>query len=248
MFDEFLVAHVGLATPFTDGRLPRLRRRQAPLRRRPLVPRLARHHAARGRPGRPARRRLGRPRSATARTTCSNELLRARGHRAVPRLGAAARRPRGARHPRRRRVVVAQRPEVLAGVRPGAALRRRRRRRRRRRARASPASRRPTCSSPPPSGSASPPADAVVVEDAVSGVAAGRAGGFGLVVGVDRGAGHEALAGQRRRPRRRRPRRARADGAAAVRTQAPDHLAAAPLPDRPVAARRAGVRRRATSA
>lgn len=30
---------------------------------------------------------------------------------------------------------------------------------------------------------------AVVVEDAVSGVAAGRAGGFGLVVGVDRGAG-----------------------------------------------------------
>jgi len=35
--------------------------------------------------------------------------------------------------------------------------------------------------------------DAAVVEDAVSGVAAGRAGAFGLVVGVDRGAGHEAL-------------------------------------------------------
>ncbi|GMA41620.1 hypothetical protein GCM10025883_36650 [Mobilicoccus caccae] len=34
---------------------------------------------------------------------------------------------------------------------------------------------------------------AVVLEDAVSGVAAGRAGGFGLVVGVDRGAGAEAL-------------------------------------------------------
>jgi beta-phosphoglucomutase family hydrolase len=34
---------------------------------------------------------------------------------------------------------------------------------------------------------------AVVVEDAVSGVAAGRAGGFGLVVGVDRGAGPAAL-------------------------------------------------------
>ncbi len=34
---------------------------------------------------------------------------------------------------------------------------------------------------------------AVVIEDAISGVAAGRAGGFGLVVGVDRGAGHEAL-------------------------------------------------------
>jgi beta-phosphoglucomutase family hydrolase len=38
------------------------------------------------------------------------------------------------------------------------------------------------------------PADrAVVAEDAISGVAAGRAGGFGLVVGVDRGAGHAAL-------------------------------------------------------
>jgi beta-phosphoglucomutase family hydrolase len=39
-----------------------------------------------------------------------------------------------------------------------------------------------------------PPEKAVVVEDALSGVAAGRAGGFGLVVGVDRGAGRAALA------------------------------------------------------
>ncbi|MBO1902379.1 HAD-IA family hydrolase [Leucobacter weissii] len=38
------------------------------------------------------------------------------------------------------------------------------------------------------------PGASVVFEDAVSGVAAGRAGGFGLVVGVDRGAGAEALA------------------------------------------------------
>lgn len=37
------------------------------------------------------------------------------------------------------------------------------------------------------------PDRAVVFEDAVSGVAAGRAGHFGLVVGVDRGAGAEAL-------------------------------------------------------
>ncbi len=37
------------------------------------------------------------------------------------------------------------------------------------------------------------PESAVVVEDAVSGVAAGRAGGFGLVIGVDRGAGRDAL-------------------------------------------------------
>jgi beta-phosphoglucomutase family hydrolase len=36
--------------------------------------------------------------------------------------------------------------------------------------------------------------DAVVLEDAISGVMAGRAGGFGLVVGVDRGGAAEALA------------------------------------------------------
>jgi HAD superfamily hydrolase (TIGR01509 family) len=36
-------------------------------------------------------------------------------------------------------------------------------------------------------------ATSVVLEDAVSGVRAGRAGSFGLVIGVDRGAGHEAL-------------------------------------------------------
>jgi len=37
------------------------------------------------------------------------------------------------------------------------------------------------------------PADAAVYEDAVSGVAAGAAGSFGAVVGVDRGAGRDAL-------------------------------------------------------
>ncbi|GGC78838.1 haloacid dehalogenase [Tersicoccus solisilvae] len=37
------------------------------------------------------------------------------------------------------------------------------------------------------------PARAVVVEDATSGVAAGRAGRFGLVLGVDRGAGADTL-------------------------------------------------------
>ncbi|ALA66586.1 HAD family hydrolase [Corynebacterium lactis] len=37
------------------------------------------------------------------------------------------------------------------------------------------------------------PRDAVVVEDAISGVQAGAAGAFGLVIGVDRGAGREAL-------------------------------------------------------
>ena len=37
------------------------------------------------------------------------------------------------------------------------------------------------------------PQRTAVVEDAISGVAAGHAGGFALVVGVDRGAGHDAL-------------------------------------------------------
>lgn len=37
------------------------------------------------------------------------------------------------------------------------------------------------------------PRQAAVVEDATSGVAAGRAGGFGLVIGIDRGAGRQAL-------------------------------------------------------
>jgi alpha,alpha-trehalase len=38
------------------------------------------------------------------------------------------------------------------------------------------------------------PDRAAVIEDAVAGCAAGRAGGFKLVIGVDRGAGHAALA------------------------------------------------------
>ena len=40
-----------------------------------------------------------------------------------------------------------------------------------------------------------PPERAVVVEDAISGVRAGRAGGFGLVVGVARGEDPEILRG-----------------------------------------------------
>ncbi|HEU4450664.1 MAG TPA: beta-phosphoglucomutase family hydrolase [Gaiellaceae bacterium] len=38
------------------------------------------------------------------------------------------------------------------------------------------------------------PANAAVVEDAIAGVEAGRRGGFGLVVGVDRASQHDALA------------------------------------------------------
>ncbi|MBB4286520.1 HAD family hydrolase [Roseospira goensis] len=37
------------------------------------------------------------------------------------------------------------------------------------------------------------PAESIMVEDAIVGVQAGRAGGFGLVIGVDRGLGEDAL-------------------------------------------------------
>jgi beta-phosphoglucomutase-like phosphatase (HAD superfamily) len=38
-----------------------------------------------------------------------------------------------------------------------------------------------------------PPSRAVVIEDAIAGVQAGCAGGFGLVIGVDSGGSAEAL-------------------------------------------------------
>ncbi len=72
---------------------------------------------------------------------------------------------------------------------------------------ACPASRRPMPTSSAPSSSASNPHRSVVVEDAVSGVAAGAAGAFAVVIGVDRGAGPDALLRPRRDVRRRRPRR-----------------------------------------
>ncbi len=72
-------------------------------------------------------------------------------------------------------------------------LRGRRRRPGRGAARASRASRHrpPTCTPPRLLGVEAH--RSVVLEDALSGVASGRAGDFGLVVGVDRGAGRDAL-------------------------------------------------------
>ena len=118
------------APPFTDARLPRLRRRQAALRRRALVPRLPRHRAARRRPGRlrPATSTVAR--SATARTSCSRG---ARGATGSPRTPARSRfldelaRARDGRSPSCRRRATPAR----CSTRPGcAALRGRRRRRR----------------------------------------------------------------------------------------------------------------------
>ena len=76
--------------------------------------------------------------------------------------------------------------EVLASAGIARPVRRAHRRRRRRGRSTSRASRRPTPTSPPRARSASTPTQAVVFEDALAGVEAGRAGHFGYVVGVDR--------------------------------------------------------------
>ena len=114
-------------------------------------------------------------------------------------------------------------------------------RRGRDRARACPASRRPTRSCTPPTVLGATAATSVVLEDAVSGVRAGAAGDFGLVVGVDRGAGAET---PDRRPARRsssrtspswsRPGGARMNGHAV----GPGPARPRPVPDRPVGAGR----------
>ena len=64
---------------------------------------------------------------------------------------------------------------------------------------------------------------AIVVEDAVSGVAAGAAGHFAVVIGVDRGAGHDTLLVPRGRHRGRRPVRTAA-GCSAARFMPPDSV------------------------
>ena len=108
------------------------------------------------------------------------------------------------------------------------------------RARPARASRRPTRSCTPPTVLGATAATSVVLEDAVSGVRAGAAGDFGLVIGVDRGAGADALtaAGADRRRRATSPsssrRRRRMNGHA--RRTGPARPR--PLPGRPVGAGR----------
>ena len=182
MFDEFLVPRgQGAREPFTRRRLPRLRRRQA-------APTACARSSPRGASTLPE----GRPRTdparstvrawATARTRRSSEGPASDGIDPYP--GSVRPRPRRVRGTRRRRSssrnatqcsrwpaspIASTSSSTARGGRPQ-----------------SPASRRPTRSWTPPGASASAPARAVVIEDAISGVAAGRAGGFGLVVGVDR--------------------------------------------------------------
>ena len=132
------------------------------------------------RPGQPQERRLQR-------------RARARRRHGLPRLGRAARRAARAADAARGRLVVGQRARRARGGRPRRPVRR-------------PWS---TAGSPTALGlpgkpapdtfvhaateCGTAPARSVVVEDAVSGVRAGAAGAFGLVIGVDRGAGADAL-------------------------------------------------------
>ena len=173
--------------PFDEQRLRRVRRRQAALRRRALVP------ASRG---------IELPRSGDASQTVrprnrKNELVlelmrRARGQ-GLRRVQALPRRRRARPACDRRRVLEPQLPRDP------------RRRRHRRsassasstatspRTAASRASRRRTRSCAAAQDLGVEPAAAAVFEDALAGVEAGRAGHFGCVVGVDRVGQAEAL-------------------------------------------------------
>ena len=193
MFDEFLVAAAGLrrrsatttTSRYVDGK-PRFDGVR-------VVPRVARHRAARRAipPTRPGQGPS--PRSATARTSCSSTSCAATASPRTPGRCGSSTTSTDAGTPIA--VVSSSRNarEVLVRVRPGAALRgrhRRHRRRRRahrrqagarhvpRRGHAGSASRRPTPSSSRTRSRASPP---------------GGPADFGLVVGVDRGAGADAL-------------------------------------------------------
>ena len=158
------------------GRLPGLRRRPPALRRRADVPAVPRGRAAVGRPERPARRRHRSARSATARTTRSTPCSTRDGIAAVPRRrstlldlldGSRSRRRscRRRRTPARCSRAAGDRRSlrhVVDGITAVEAV-------------ASPASPIRRCSSTPPTRSAHRRAAAVVIEDAVSGVA-GRGG------------------------------------------------------------------------
>ena len=101
------------------------------------------------------------------------------------------------------------------------------------------------------------PERSIVVEDAVTGIAAGKDGGFGFVLGIDRGGNAAALAAHGADAIVERPRRDdrydrtepcdHRDGAVVRYREQPEQPRHRPLPGRPVAARRVRVPRRTTS-
>ena len=186
-FDEFLQRARARSAGVQPGRLQPLRRRQAPGRRRPRLPGQPGDHPARGRAGRrPARRGDRAGRSPRARTSwCSPsststawrstpvrcDYLRAVKDAGLRDGGGDGVGQRGAGHRRRRVRRSHRRPRRRCRRRPGRAARQA--------GAGHLPGRRPRCW-------ASSRREAVVFEDAISGVAAGRAGNFGYVVGVDR--------------------------------------------------------------
>ena len=194
MFDDYLRERAQRTgepfVPFELLRLHALRRRQAPRRRRAIVPGVAWHRAA-GRGGRRS--------SPGAKTSCMIELLRQSTSRPTKGRCASSRqraRPACARRSSRRASTARRcsRP-------PGSTTS---------------STRASTAWSPPRqhlAGKPAPdtflaaaralgvePAQAAVFEDALAGVEAGRAGHFGFVVGVDRvGPGRRAAPARRRR-------------------------------------------------
>ena len=205
-FDDFLRERAdGTGEPFvpfdSGAGLQPLRRRPAARRRGAHVPRLPRHHAARGH----ARTTRRDAETVNGLGNRKNELLlrrdpRRRASRSTRARCATWRRPgppgcagrssRPAPTPAR----CSRRPAStdLLEVRVDGLV-----------ARERGAARQAAPGHVPRRGascSASPPAQAAVFEDALAGVAAGRAGGFGYVVGVDRvGPGRRAARARRRR-------------------------------------------------
>ena len=245
MFDEFLVPR-GLP-PFTRRRLPRLRRRRAALRRRAHVPRArAASTLPEGDPSDPPGDGLGGRARQPQERRCSSEVLRDDGIAPYPGSLRLPRPPRRSGHEDGRRVVVAQRPRGARRVRawrrgsrssptassppsehiagkpaPDMFLERRRAARRRRRP--TPSSSRTPCPASRPGG----PATSASSSASTAAPATTRCASTAPTSSST--TSRELVDGGREAPGPRAPR-------------------AAPLPDRPVAARRARVRRRATSA
>ena len=182
VFDEFLPTTPAPATSRAVRRRARLPR---PRRRPPRARRRADFLAARGiRP--PRRSRWGRSPTASRRSSSARSARD--GVEAFPGSVRWVRAPARAPGRDRRRVLERQLPRECCARPASPACSTSTVDGRDVASSACAASRRPTASSRRPAAWGVPPAARVVVEDALSGVAAGRAGGFGLVIGVARGA------------------------------------------------------------
>ena len=220
-FDAFLqtwsaAARAAVRAVRSRRRLPPICRRPATRRRRPHLPVLAGHHPARGHPRRRSRRADRQRHRQPQERARAAEDHRRRGRRSTPARWTTCRRPRppACAGPSSRPAPTARTCCEAAGI--DGLPRGTGGRRGRPRASTCRASPRPTPSCTARSCSAYAPEQCAVFEDALAGVAAGRAGGFGIVVGVDRGRAGRGAAGTRCRHRR----------AGSVRT--PDALSAYP--------------------